>query len=157
LYIFNPKVAIILVGPPLFTGVASGVITYLLLKRRHEARLEEISSLIVEMKNTGEQRATSHGIIEDAISLVDKITTLLPQLVRKRHQDSILFGVVAFIISDIIARSLPVAVLIGALVWLYFRYENSRSYEREISKLELQRRDFEKRRNDLLEKLNSLT
>ena len=55
LFIFNPKVAIILVGPPLFTGVASGVITYLLLKRRHEARLEEISSLIVEMKNTREQ------------------------------------------------------------------------------------------------------
>ena len=156
LFVFNPKVAIILVGPPLITGVASGVITYLLLKRRHKMRLEELSSLIAEMENTNEQSAISHGIIEDAIRLADKTTTLLPQLVRRRHQDSILFGVVAFLVSDIITRSVPVAVLIGAIVWLYFRYENSRSYEREISRLELQRRAFEERRNNLMETLNAL-
>jgi hypothetical protein len=157
LFYFNPKVGIAVLGSFLIAVVASGIITYLLLKRRHQARLVELSSLIIEMQNAGKQSVTSHGIIEDAISLADKITILLPELVRKRHQDSFLFGVLAFVISEVVARSLPVAVLIGALVWLYFRYENSRSYESEISKLELQRRDFEKRRNDLLEKLNALT
>jgi hypothetical protein len=157
LFFFHPRVGTAVLGSSFFAMVTSGIITYLLLKRRHEARLKELSSLIIEMQKAGQQSATGHGITEDAISLVDRITTLLPEFVRKRHQDSLLLGLVAFVIADIIARSLPVGVLIGALVWLYFRYENSRSYEREISRLELQRRDFEKRRNDLLEKLNALT
>jgi preprotein translocase subunit YajC len=157
LFFFHPRVGTAVLGSSFFAMVASGIITYLLLKRRNEARLKELSSLIIEMRKAGQQSVTGHGITEDAISLVDRVTTLLPQLVRKRRQDSLLLGLVAFVISEVVANSLPVAVLIGVLVWLYFRYENSRSYEREISKLEMQRRDFEKRRNDLLEKLNVLT
>ena len=156
LFLFHPRVGIAVLGSSFFAMAASGIITYLLLKRGHEARLEELSSLIIEMQKAAQQTVTSHGIIENAISLGDKITRLLPELVRKRHQDSFLFGVVAFVISEVVANSLPVAVLIGAMVWLYFRYENSKTYEREISKLELQRRAFEERRNELMETLDAL-
>jgi hypothetical protein len=156
LFSLHPAVGIALLGSSFFAMVASGIITYLLLKRRHEARFEELTSLMIEMKNAAQQTVTSHGIIENAISLVDKITALLPQLVRKRQQDSFVFGIVAFVISEVVSNSLPVAVLVGALVWLYFRYENSKTYEREISRLELQRRAFEERRNDLMETLNAL-
>ena len=118
--------------------------------------MEELSALIIEMQKGAQQNVTSHGVIEDAISFVDRITTLLPELVRKRHQDSFLFGVVAFVISEVVANSFPVSVLIGAMAWLYFRYENSKTYEREISKLEQQRSAFEERRNNLMETLNAM-
>ena len=159
LYLFfsHPRVGLAILGSSFIAMVASGIITYILLKKRHDARFAELSSLIIEMQKAAQQNATNHGIIEDAISLIDKITVLLPELVRRRLQDSFLFGALAFVISEAVSNSLPVALLIGAVVWLYFRYENSKTYEREISKLELQRRDFEKRRNDLLEKLNVLT
>ena len=156
LFSLHPRVGIALLGSSFFVIFAGVIITYLLLKRRHEARLEELSALIIEMQKGAQQNVTSHGVIEDAISLVDRITTLLPELVRKRHQDSFLFGVVAFVISEVVSNSLPVSVLIGAMVWLYFRYENSKAYEREISKLQLQRRAFEEGRNNLMETLNSL-
>lgn len=157
LFFSHPRVGSAVLGSSFFAMVAGGIITYFLLKRRQEAHLKEISSLMNEMQNAAQHNDTGHGITENAISLVDRITTILPELVRKRQQDSILLGILAFVISEVVSKSLPVAVLIGALVWLYFRYENSKTYEKEISKLELQRRDFEKRRNDLLEKLNALT
>ena len=158
LFELDPKVALAAVGFSFLVALVSGIATYFLLKRKHEARLKELSSLITEMKVVGQQQniASGHGMTEDGLSLVDKITTLLPELVRKRNQDSLLFGVVAFIVSEIAGRNLPIAILIGAIVWLYFRYETSKIYERQISKLEEQREAFEQRKNNLLETLSAL-
>ena len=90
------------------------------------------------------------GITEDALSLAEKIMTLLPELVRKRDQDSLLFGVVAFIVAGIVGSNLAVAILVGAMVWLYFRYETTKTYEQETSKFEEQKRIFEQRKKDFI-------
>ena len=142
-------------------GVISGFATYFLLKRKHEAKLKELSSLIAEMKKVEEdqKRAANDGngevVTENALYLADKILTLLPEMVRKRGQDSLLFGVVAFIVAEVIGRNLAVAILVGAIVWLYFRYEFRRSYEREASKFEEQKRAFEQRKKDFMETMET--
>ena len=85
--------------------------------------------------------------------MADRMMTLLPQLARKRNQDSFLFGIVAFIIVDIFVKNVAVSVLVGVIVWLYFRYETRKTYEQEIAILEEQKRVFEQRKKDFIESL----
>ena len=128
-----------------------------MLKKKHNARLKDLSSLISEMKskvNDQQQKGNSgKGITVDALSIADKIITILPEMVRKRNQDSLLFGAVAFIIAAVIGQNPAVAVLVGVLVWLFFRYETKKAYEHEISKIEDQKKEFEQRKRDFIETL----
>jgi hypothetical protein len=135
----------------LLVGVISGFVTYFLLKRRHDAELKDLSSLITEMKKTNGGGGV--GITEDALSLADKVFTLLPELVRKRGQDSLLFGIAAFIIAEIFGGNLAVAILVGAIVWIYFRWETRKTYGEEIAKFEEQKKVFEQRKKDFIETL----
>jgi uncharacterized membrane-anchored protein YhcB (DUF1043 family) len=136
-----------------------GVATYFLLKRRHDSQLKELSNLISQMKKTmneSEQKTKgneSGGITQDALSLADKILTLLPDLVRKREQDSLLFGFVAFIIASTVSGNLGIGILVGVIVWIYFRYEFGKTYRQQISKFEEQKRVFDQKKKEFIETL----
>lgn len=155
----NRNLAYSLASTVVLAGLISGFSTYFLLKRKHDARLKELSSLITEMKKIEEEQQNKanggggEGITEAALSMADKIVMLLPEIVRKRSQDSLLFGVVAFIVAAVLGRNLAVAILVGAMVWLYFSYETGKTYEQEISKFEEQKRVFEQRKKDFVETL----
>ena len=155
----NEKFLIFSLGiASLVSGVASGIATYFLLKRKHNEELKGLSSLVVEMKDKMGQRYDSSaegggGITADALTLADKIMALLPGLVRKRNQDALLFGAVAFIIANVIGNNAGAAIVVGVIVWLFFRYEAGKSREKEMSRLEEQRKIFEQRKKDFLDSL----
>jgi hypothetical protein len=115
--------------------------------------LYELSSLIAEMKAEQRLDRESKGAAERALSIADKVTMILPGVVRKRSLDSLLIGLVAFMIAAFVARSLPIAIAAGVLIWLYFRYEGKKTYEKETSKLDAQRMLFEQRKKDFEEAL----
>jgi uncharacterized membrane-anchored protein YhcB (DUF1043 family) len=151
-----------LLGAAAAAGLISGILTYFFLKRKHDNRLKDLSSLITEMKKkTNEQQQQQNnanvgegeGITKEALSLAEKIVTLLPELVRKRKHDSLLFGAVAFIVTNIVISNLVVAIIVGVLVWLYFRHRTKKSYEHEMSKYEEQKRVFEQRKKDFIDTL----
>ena len=152
----QPVLAEAVAGTVLLIGIVSGIVAYFLLKRKHEARVKELSSLIAEMKKVeADQKQTESGgvITEDALYLADKILTLLPAIVRKRNQDSLVFGAVAFIIVEAFVGNLGVAIVSGATAWFYFRYQFKKMYEQELSKFEEQKRVFEQRKKDFMEAL----
>jgi phosphate/sulfate permease len=130
------------------SGLSSWLVAYLLLRRRKNPELEELSALIAKMKEKDENKGTT----ESALSLTEKILALLPKVVRKRNLDSFLFGITAFILASLVARP-ALGILVGAIVWLYFRYEMNRTYEREIAALQEQERIFEQRKKEFLESL----
>lgn len=148
-----------LVGAAAAAGLISGILTYFLLKRKHDGRMKDLSSLIAEMKKkTNEQQKNANvgggeGITKEALSLAEKIVTLLPELVRKRKHDSLLFGAVAFIVTNVVISNLVVAIIVGVLVWLYVRHRTKKSYEHEMSKYEEQKRVFEQRKKDFIDTL----
>lgn len=150
-----------LVGAAAAAGLISGILTYFFLKRKHDTRMKDLSSLITEMKKkTNEQQQNNanvvgggEGITKEALSLAEKIVTLLPELVRKRKHDSLLFGAVAFIVTNVVVSNLVVAIIVGVLVWLYVRHSTKKSYEHEISKYEEQKRVFEQRKKDFIDTL----
>ncbi|MDA4129796.1 MAG: hypothetical protein OK457_03400 [Thaumarchaeota archaeon] len=151
LFRHHPNQIALFAGIAFLAGIVGGIATYFILKRDHNARLRELSLLITDMKT--ENRTRGEGITGDALSLAEKIVTLLPELVRKRNQDSLLFGVAAFVLASTIANNSAVGVLVGVAVWLYFRRETKRTYEQEISKFEEQKRVFEQRKKDFIETL----
>jgi len=149
-----------LVGAAAAAGLISGILTYLFLKRKHDTRMKDLFSLITEMKKkTNEQQQNNanvgggEGITKEALSLAEKIVTLLPELVRKRKHDSLLFGAVAFIVTNVVISNLVVAIIVGVLVWLYVRHRTKKSYEHEMSKYEEQKRVFEQRKKDFIDTL----
>lgn len=150
-----------LVGAAAAAGLISGILTYFFLKRKHDTRMKDLSSLITEMKKkTNEQQQNNanvggggKGITKEALSLAEKIVTLLPELVRKRKHDSLLFGAVAFIVTNVVISNLVVAIIVGVLVWLYVRHRTKKSYEHEMSKYEEQKRVFEQRKKDFIDTL----
>jgi len=149
-----------LVGAAAAAGLISGILTYFFLKRKHDTRMKDLSSLIAEMKKkTNEQQQNNanvgggEGITKEALSLAEKIVTLLPELVRKRKHDSLLFGAVAFIVTNVVISNLVVAIIVGVLVWLYVRHRTKKSYEHEMSKYEEQKRVFEQRKKDFIDTL----
>ena len=149
-----------LVGAAAAAGLISGILTYFFLKRKHDTRMKDLSSLITEMKKkTNEQQRNNanvgggEGITKEALSLAEKIVTLLPELVRKRKHDSLLFGAVAFIVTNVVISNLVVAIIVGVLVWLYVRHRTKKSYEHEMSKYEEQKRVFEQRKKDFIDTL----
>lgn len=149
-----------LVGAAAAAGLISGILTYFFLKRKHDTRMKDLSSLITEMKKkTNEQQQNNanvgggEGITKEALSLAEKIVTLLPELVRKRKHDSLLFGAVGFIITNVVVSNLVVAIIVGVLVWLYVRHRTKKSYEHEMSKYEEQKRVFEQRKKDFIDTL----
>jgi hypothetical protein len=139
-------------APAFLTGPASFIITYLLMKRKHEKRMKELDALIKQMKKKITAQDQSAGPLEDAFSLTEQIFTLLPEVVRNRKQDSMLFGFVAFVIA-LVGGNFAVAILVGVIVWIYFRYEFGKNYEQGISRFEAQRKIFEQRKKDFIETL----
>jgi predicted histidine transporter YuiF (NhaC family) len=149
-----------LLGAAAAAGMISGILTYFFLKRKHDTRMKDLSYLITEMKKkTNEQQQKNanvgggEGITKEALSLAEKIVTLLPELVRTRKHDSLLFGAVAFIVTNFVISNLVVAIIVGVLVWLYVRHRTKKSYEHEMSKYEEQKRVFEQRKKDFIDTL----
>jgi len=134
-------------GSVFLLGIAGIILTYLLLGRKKDPQLQELSSLIYEFKKNNQTQGSANAYL-----LADRIITLLPNVVRKRDGDALLFGAFAFLIALIIAH-LDVAILVGVGIWLYFRYEMNRNYEREMSKFEEQKRIFEQRKKEFIDSL----
>jgi uncharacterized membrane-anchored protein YhcB (DUF1043 family) len=143
-------------GSAAIAGLTSGIATYFVLRRKHNARMKDLSLLIAEIKKKDAQHNAntgSEGITKDALSLTEKIVTLLPELVRKRKHDSLLFGAVALIITNVVFNNLLAGVVVGVLVWLYVRHRTKKTYEQELSKYEEQKRVFEQRKRDFVDTL----
>ena len=146
----HPSVILAFLGLIAVASILSGVVSYFAIGRKQDASLDDLANVISQIKK---HNSENQGVMTvDVLSLAEKIMSLLPELVRKRNQDSFLFGIVAFVLTVIPAK-LPLALLIGVLVWLFFRYEMNRDYEKEVAKFEAQRRIFEQRKQEFLETL----
>jgi hypothetical protein len=156
----HPNVLYGLVGPAFLTAPVAAILTYFLLGWRQNSKTKELLTLISQMKtklNEYDRRQKRNlspeqqgGIVEDAFSLTDQILTVLPEVARKRTLDSLLFGLGALILALLVSQNFGIAVLVGAAIGLYSAFETRRSHERQISKFEEQKKNYEQRKDDFL-------
>jgi hypothetical protein len=147
----HPKLIVIIFVSVAALAIVLGAGSFFFEGRKLDRSLDELEDLIVQMKR---QRvaADAQAVSPDLLAVTEKILNLLPEVVRKRNQDSFLFGVLAFVLTAVPARP-PLAILIGVLVWLYFRYEMNKDYDREIARFEEQKQLFERRKSEFLQTL----
>lgn len=115
-------------------GIGAGGVMYA-VRRRRGFRFEELGALLEKMK-TG--KATS----EDGLRLTD-VMHRAALIARKQRLDSAFeYAVGAFILVSVIGLNPGFGALAGVIVYLYFRFEALRDYEREDQRYEDSKREL---------------
>jgi len=109
-------------------ATAAGLATYT-IRRRRGFKFAELGVLLNKMKQGG---ATS----EDGLHLMDAVRQA-SLVAKKRMMDSAFkYGVVAFAIVALIGLNAAIGALAGVIVYLYFRFEALRGYDKEEKRYE---------------------
>ena len=115
-------------------AAAAGLATYT-MRRRRGFKFAELGVLLNKMKQGG---ATS----EDGLHLMDAVRQA-SLVAKKRKMDSAFkYGVVAFAVVALIGLNAAIGALAGVIVYLYFRFEALREYEREEKRYEDSKKDL---------------
>jgi len=103
-------------------GTGSGIVTYL-IRRRRGFKFAELGNLISKMK----QGNTSS---EDGLRLMDTMHQAAVAVKKRRMDSAVEYGIVAFALVAIIGMNAGIGALAGVVVYLYFRFEAFREYEK---------------------------
>jgi hypothetical protein len=115
-------------------GVASGLATYG-IRRSRRFRFAQLGALLEKMKG-GEFSS------EEGLHLIDAMHQAA-LVVKKRKVDSAFeYGVVAFILIDLIGNNIFAGVAAGVLAYLYFRERALREYQGDEKRYEDSKRDL---------------
>ena len=103
-------------------GVAAGLVTYL-IRRRRGFKFAELGVLLGKMKAGGVSS-------EDGLRLMDAMHQAAAAVKKRRLDSAFEYGVVAFALVAIIGLNAGIGALAGVIVYLYFRFEALREYEK---------------------------
>ena len=115
-------------------GAAAGLVTYL-IRRRRGFKFVELGALLSRMKAGG---ASS----EDGLRLMDAMHQAATAVKKRRLDSAFEYGVVAFALVALIGLNAGIGALAGVIVYLYFRFEALREYEREEKRYEDSKKDL---------------
>jgi hypothetical protein len=139
---FNPYF-----GASVVLGVATSVASYFPLRKRTETRIRELSDLIDQLKSPA-----GHEEASNALLATRKMLEALPEIAKPRYQDALVLGLIAFLVVTLTPLA-AVGLFVGLAVFLYFRYEAKRTYERELASLDNQRKTFEEKMDSFAQTL----
>jgi ABC-type multidrug transport system fused ATPase/permease subunit len=113
-------------------AVGAGIVTYL-FRRRRAFKFAELGELVAKMKQSG---ASS----EEGLHLMDAMHQAAFAVRKRRLTSAFEYGVLAFAIVTILGLNAGIGALAGVIVYLYFRYEALREYERGEERYENSKR-----------------
>ena len=116
----------IMLGLIAIASVAVGAVAFLILDRR-ESRYAELR---IEINKIRVGRKEDPNALAN---LVAKMLDVLPEVKKRKYDSALLYGFVSFFLTAFI---FPFSLLIAIGIWLYFRYESTKDYDREIRKFE---------------------
>jgi hypothetical protein len=119
------------------TAVASGVITAGIMysiRRQRGFKFAELGAVLDRMK-VGKVSS------EDGLRLMDMMHQAALTMRKQRLDTAFEYGIGAFILVSIIGLNAGFGALAGVIVYLYFRWEAIRDYEREDEKYEVSKRN----------------
>lgn len=135
-------------GASIVIGLGTVMASYFVLNRRTVAKVGELSGLVEELKGA----KGGHEEAWRALAATKKMLDVLPEIARPKSQDALVYALVAFALSTAVATA-PIGIIVGLVVFLYFRHEAVRTYETELSRLEEQRKIFEQKMQSFAQSL----
>lgn len=114
----------------------------------------QLEALVASFHSAGSEGRSA----VNALGIVEKMIKLLPEVKRMRYAEASLYGLIAFFLCLLAtARSVTfgmgVSVLVGVLIWLYFRYEATIEYGRELARFERWQNRLEEQKAEFLANL----
>jgi hypothetical protein len=145
--------------PFLILGPLAGFLTYYYTKKSytrkfvsHKTTLQKLGELIRE------QKIKDANVVEKTLQLMDQMSDWMPKLLRYKSDEALGYGFVAFLVVAFISllfsassTGLPISLLVGVLVWLYFRQEKRKEVEEQIQGFGTWKRKFEEGKSAFLE------
>ncbi len=150
-FIEHPDSNLIYFGFLLALSVPLGLMTYFYAKKRYtkeylpwKKTLNELRKTITESRT---ERTSRTSVTETTLRLMDQINAWIPDLMKHKGEEALTYGIVAFLLTAFISANstlgMPMALLIGVIVWLYFRYEKRKETAHQIQMLRTWRKKFE--------------
>jgi hypothetical protein len=147
-FIEHPGSSLIYLGFLSAFSALTGVIVYFYAKKRYvevyipwKKTLSELRETIVKGE-VGEK-----NIAETTLLFMDQANTWLSEMVKYKDEEALTYGLATFFITALISAyspvGLPVALLVGIFVWLYFRHEKREEAAQQIRRFEAWRKRFE--------------
>src|SRR5215467_3382910 len=118
----------------LFVGAIAALVMYI-VRRRRGFKFAELGLLLAKMK---QGKASS----EDGLRLMDVMHPAALVSRKQRLDSAFEYGVAAFILVGIIGLNAGLGALAGVIVYLYFRFEATRDYEREDQRYETSKKEL---------------
>jgi len=120
------------------TAVASGVIVggiMYYVRRQKEFKFEELGAMLDKIKAG---KASS----EDGLHLMDLMHQAALTMKKQRLDSAVSYGIAVFILVSIVGLNAGFGALAGVVVYLYFRFEALRAYEKEDERYEVAKKDI---------------
>ena len=106
----------------------AGLTTYM-IRRKRGFKLAELGVLLNKMKQAG---ATS----EDGLHLTDAMHQAALVLKQRKLVSAFEYAMIAFIVVGLLGQNGAAGILAGLIVYLYFRHEALRGYDKEEKRYE---------------------
>lgn len=95
------------------------------------------------------------NILETALQLMDQVSTWFSEVVKYKDAEAFTYGFAAFLITALVSAyspvGLPIALLVGTCVWLYFRHEKREEATRQIRRFKALKKRIEEGKEAFLE------
>jgi ABC-type multidrug transport system fused ATPase/permease subunit len=115
-------------------GAAAGAVMYA-VRRKRGFKFAELGELVNKMK---QGKASS----EEGLRLIDMMHGAALTLRKQKMDSAFEYGVAAFILVSIVGLNAGIGALAGVVVYLYFRFEATRAYDKDDRKYEESKKDL---------------
>ena len=140
-------------------SIIVGFVTYHYTKKSyiqpfvtHKNKIQELEKAIRENKTE------EINVIEKILILIDQMSFWIPNLKRYKSDEAQSYGFAAFLIiafisflSGTLFVGLPISLLVGVIVWLYFRFEKRQEADEQIQEFKTWKKKFEEEKESFLE------
>lgn len=132
-----------------------GLITYFYEKKRYIKEYIAWKNTLNELeKSVVENKVEERSIIETTLQLLDETNTWFSEALKYKREEAFVYGLVAFLITAFVSANsplgVPIALLVGVIVWLYFRYEKRKETDQQIETFKAWRKKFEEGKESFL-------
>ena len=140
-------------------SLSSGFLTYSYAKKTYAGQFVAHKKTLRELKKTiREQKVKEMSVIEKTLQLMDQMSDWVTKLPQYKSDEAFAYGFAAFLIVAFVSLltetwsiGLPVSLLVGVLIWLYFRYEKRKEAEQQVQEFKTWKRKFEEGKSAFLE------
>ena len=136
-----------------------GFLTYTFTRKRYIRNFVSWKEIIQQLRKTIVEHSEKNvNVIEKTLQLMDQMSDWVPKLLNIKSDEAFAYGFGAFLLVAFVSLSFELmslgllfALLISAIVWIYFRYEKRKEADQQIREFKNWKQKFEEGKASFLE------